>query len=349
MHFLNWGFNLVLRIGIMETIIIFLLLANILTFMLYAYDKRQALKNKWRISERILIVFTLAFGGIGALLGMLICRHKTTRMKFKIVTLIGIIVVLVPLIHIVNGLTLGRSIRFVEIEFRSGNWPAELNGYRIAFITDKHIISDDEMARVARRLNERNIDLLLLGGDFSMGNYHYQGTLREIANINTTDGIFGVDGNHDYFVRLFSAKRQYGITPLDNSGLHIREGFYLAGVQDLWNRNPNIIEAIAEANADDFVLLVSHNPDVTMQQPTAGIDLILSGHTHNGHITFFGFPIYLFRGNITEYNTRFAHGFTYSADGVPVFVSSGIGPYFNIPRVFARPEVVIFTMFSENQ
>jgi predicted MPP superfamily phosphohydrolase len=84
-----------------------------------------------------------------------------------------------------------------------------------------------------------------------------------------------------------------------------------------------------------------------MVQPTAGVDLILSGHTHGGQITFFGLPLYLLRGSITDYGTRFAHGFAYSADGVPVFTSSGVGPYFNIPRIFARPEVVIFTMYGE--
>ena len=44
---------------------------------------------------------------------------------------------------------------------------------------------------------------------------------------------------------------------------------------------------------------------------------------------------------------RFAHGFALSADGAPVYTSSGIGVYYNIPRIFARPEVVIFTMYTK--
>ena len=83
-----------------------------------------------------------------------------------------------------------------------------------------------------------------------------------------------------------------------------------------------------------------------MVQPTAGIDLILSGHTHGGQITFFGIPLYLLCVNITSYGMRFGHGFTDSPDGVPVYTSSGVGDYSTIPRVFARPEVVIFTMRS---
>ena len=339
--------NFIFFVGILELFIIFTIFINAIAFFLYVVDKRLAIKNKRRISEKILLFFTLFFGGIGALLGMRLARHKTKKRKFKIVVSIGLIIALIPVIHIAHSLTLDRIIRYVEIEFRSENWPAGLNGYRIAFMADKHVITDESMRDVAAELNERNIDLLLLGGDFTMRNAHYQGTIREIAQIITTDGIFGVDGNHDDYRRLFRAKEQYGIIPLDNSGVHIREGFYLAGVQDLWNRNPNVGEAIKGAHINDFILLLSHNPDVTMQQSTSGVGLILSGHTHNGQITFFGYGMYLLRGSITDYGTRFSHGFAYSADDVPVFTTNGVGVYFSIPRIFSRPEVIIFTMYNE--
>ena len=339
----------IISFGIIELFTLFFVAINLFTFCLYMIDKRKAMKGKWRISERTLILFTLTFGGIGALLGMWFGKHKTKNLKFRFVAVIGLIIALVPVIHIAHGLTLSKIIRYVEIEFYSANWPVELDGYRIAFMTDMHTITDENMRKIAAELNERNLDLLLLGGDFSMRNSHYQVIIKEIAQINTMDGIFGVEGNHDDYRRVFTAKEQNGITPLNNSGKRIREGFYLAGVQDMWNRNPNISESIANALTDDFILLISHNPDVSMVQPTNGVDLILSGHTHGGQITLFGYPGYLLRGSITSYGTRFAYGFNYSADGVPVFVSSGVGPYYSVPRIFARPEVVIFTMFNNQQ
>ena len=66
-----------------------------------------------------------------------------------------------------------------------------------------------------------------------------------------------------------------------------------------------------------------------------------------GQITIFGYPIYLLVDHITSYGTHFAYGFATSADDVPVFTSSGVGAYYHWPRIFARPEVVIFTMYSE--
>jgi len=303
------------------------------------------------LGKNLLTFFTLAGGGIGTVVGMLLLRHKADKLVFKTTATLGFIIAVIPLIHLTHSITLDRIVTYVEIDFTCENWPAELDGYRIAFMTDFHTITDEDMADVVVELNERSLDLLLLGGDFSSdvfwGGTHYQGTVREISQTYTTDGIFGVGGNHDYYISLFRAKEQYGITPLDNSGMQIREGFYLAGVQDMWLRNPNIAEAIVGAEIDDFILLITHNPDVTMMQPTEGIDLILTGHSHGGQITFFGFPIYLLRGDVTAYRMRFAHGFAYSADDVPVFTSRGVGVYYRWPRVFARPEVVIFTMYSE--
>ena len=193
-------FNLVFRIGIIQSFSIFFIAINTLTFCLYTFYNRAV--SKRRIYEVVRLFLTLACGGIGAFFGMFFVREKTKRLVITIT--IGLIIALIPTIHIFHGLTLGRIIRYVEIDFHHQRWPADLDGYRIAFMTDFHVISHENMARVAAELNRRDIDLLLLGGDFSMWHDHYQGTIREIAEINTTDGIFGVEGNHDTYWRIFA-------------------------------------------------------------------------------------------------------------------------------------------------
>ena len=337
--------------GLIRLFLVFFILVNLFTFTLYYIDKRKAVQNRYRISEGTLIFFTVFLGGIGGLVGMYLLRHKTRKTKFKITAVIGIFIALTALIHVGHGLTFGRIIRYVEIDFQADNWPTELNGYRIAFMTDFHTITNEEMAQVVAELNQRNIDLLLLGGDFSadvfQGGTHYRDTIREISRTNTTDGIFGVEGNHDYYPQLFAAKEYYGIGVLDNNGLQIREGFSLTGVRDLWFGNADVAQALSYVNNNDFVLLVTHNPDVAMSQSSPEIDLYLAGHTHGGQITFFGFPFYLYSGSISNYRLRFSYGFNYSAHGTPVFTSRGVGSYYNWPRIFAQPEVVIFTMYSE--
>jgi len=255
------------------------------------------------------------------------------------------VVALIVLVHGIHALTLDRIVVYNEISFTSPNLPPEMDGYRIAFVTDIHAMDDFDrrLQGVVEELNTRQIDLLLVGGDIALDSDDLGPAIGLLAQIVTTDGAFGVEGNHDHYQALFAAMEAQGITPLSNSGTYIREGFYLAGVEDLWNRNPNVAAAIAGAGPDSFVLLLSHNPDVSMQQDTRGVDLILSGHTHGGQLNFFGrWSIGLDSGIISAYGTRFRSGWAQSQDGVPVYVCRGVGQYY--PRVFARPEVTVITL-----
>lgn len=69
---------------IFKTLILYVVIINIVTFFLFGIDKRRAIKNKWRISEAMLLISSLIGGVIGGLLGMSVFHHKTKKMKFRI-------------------------------------------------------------------------------------------------------------------------------------------------------------------------------------------------------------------------------------------------------------------------
>ena len=75
----------------MKILLIYLAAVNLLAFVLMAADKSKARNNRWRISERTLILTAAAGGSVGALLGMLAFRHKTRHPKFTV----GIPVILI--------------------------------------------------------------------------------------------------------------------------------------------------------------------------------------------------------------------------------------------------------------
>jgi len=239
-------------------------------------------------------------------------------------------------------------IEYKNIVFSSPDVPNEMEGYRIVFISDTHSLSIKNMNSIVNKLNNQHIDLLLLGGDMtSYGTAPLQ-SIEVLSKIKTVDGIYGIEGNHDNYTALFSAMEKYSINPLSNNGLYIRDRFFLAGVEDLWKRNPNITQAIEKSMPDDFILLIAHNPDTTMQQDTSNVNIILSGHTHGGQITFFGiWAPYLSTNRITRYGQRFRSGWSTSKDGIPVYVSNGAGDY--LPRVFARPQVIILTLHQKGR
>lgn len=82
----------------MKYLLIYLLIINIIGFIVYALDKAQAKKNQNRISEKFLFLLAILGGSLGAVLAMSLLRHKTQHWYFKI----GI-----PLILIAQILLLG--------------------------------------------------------------------------------------------------------------------------------------------------------------------------------------------------------------------------------------------------
>ena len=87
----------------------------------------------------------------------------------------------------------------------------------------------------------------MLGGDFPSQAGAPKRSMEILSAVGAHDGVFGVEGNHDDYRALFAAMEEYGITTLLNEGQRIREALYICGIEDLWNRTPNIAAAAAGA------------------------------------------------------------------------------------------------------
>lgn len=67
-----------------EWLIYYELIINLLAFVLFGVDKYKAKRGQWRISEWRLMLLSLFGGGVGALFGMYVWRHKTQHKLFVI-------------------------------------------------------------------------------------------------------------------------------------------------------------------------------------------------------------------------------------------------------------------------
>lgn len=70
----------------MQSVITYLLwylaAVNLVTFTVYGVDKAKARRGAWRVPEKTLFLLPLLGGSVGALLGMLVFRHKTKHWYF---------------------------------------------------------------------------------------------------------------------------------------------------------------------------------------------------------------------------------------------------------------------------
>ena len=245
--------------------------------------------------------------------------------------------------HVISALTCDHRLQYKEITYTSPKIPPALNGYIIAFLVDTHDLKRDEMQQIVDNINARQIDLLLLGGDFR--SFNAVPTLTVLANVKARDGVYGVMGTHDIYKELKENMPKYGMVFLYNQGLTLKPGFFLGGVSDLMTHKPRVHKALENVGPDDFVLLLSHNPALALEQDISRADLMLSGHTHGGLMNFFGLwsPALAIRN---PYGIKFRSGW-YKSATTDILTSNGTGYTEKIPRIFARPPDIYLTLKVE--
>ena len=78
---------------------------SLITYVAFAIDKRRAMNGGWRIRESTLQLMELLGGWPGAILGMMLIRHKTKDTTYRTIhhLIVGLHVVI--WFFMINGLT----------------------------------------------------------------------------------------------------------------------------------------------------------------------------------------------------------------------------------------------------
>ena len=265
----------------------------------------------------------------------------------------GAVVALLVAIFVAYSFVEPFMLKVKEVTFTSADLPKAFDGTRVVFISDIHrgpFFSQDRVRSLVSKVNALKPDLILLGGDYVYEDpvKYSESCFQELARLNAPEGCFAVLGNHDYGKDVGPSTRAIqnaGITLLDNRGVWIDKGnerIRLGGVGDYDVDNPDIAPIIRGTAPGDFVLLVSHNPAFVRELKPGQVDLMLSGHTHGGQVTFFGLwaPVLP-----REVGQKLRTGVV-KTDATTVIISNGVGTIFPPIRFFARPDIVVVTLRS---
>ena len=91
-------FRIILQIELIIIVLSYFFIINTIAYIIYAYDKRQAIKNNYRVSEQFLLVLVVGGGMFGALLSMIMYRHKIKKVTFIVKYIIASVAFLFLLI-----------------------------------------------------------------------------------------------------------------------------------------------------------------------------------------------------------------------------------------------------------
>ena len=239
---------------------------------------------------------------------------------------------------------------------------------RIVLFADTHIgvnstpkIYED----MVDRINEQDADLVVIAGDLVTSSF---GAMRDpetyasiMRGIESKYGVYAVYGNHDVDEPLLggftyagkeNAKRNpamegwvsdCGWKLLTDDVMRIPElnGLVIAGRRDEsrpgegFDERAPLSDLLKETDPDDSILLLQHEHSDLYELDEYGVDLSVSGHTHDGQI---------FPGNIiTKILTEQSYGMENWGDAIAV-VTSGVGYYGPPIRVCTISEIVVIDL-----
>lgn len=174
--------------------------------------------------------------------------------------------------------------------------PRELDGLRIVQLSDIHhspFTGRSQIMHAIETANSLEPDIIALTGDYVSHDPSYASPCAEmLGRLRARHGVYAVLGNHDHWTDaalITDLFRLAGIQVLVNEGMRFELGgasFWLAGVDDTMVGLEDLPLALAGSRADEMKLLLAHNPIILRRAARAGVDLVLSGHTHGGQITW---------------------------------------------------------------
>jgi len=251
--------------------------------------------------------------------------------------------------------------RILRREIALRRWPARLEGFTIALLSDFHYdpyFSEHPLHAAIGMVNDLRPDLIVLAGDFvSLPLLHEskedklraafaaEPCARLARQMQAPHGLWSVLGNHDVLTdphMVTNALLSEGIQVLANESAAIEANgarFWLAGVKDVMASQPDLDSTLHKVPADEATILLAHEPDYADYVARHTVDLQLSGHSHGGQvrIPLLG-PVYL-----PDWGRKYVWGL-YHIAGLTLYTNPGLGTLGLPVRWNCPPEITFLTL-----
>ncbi|CVI67697.1 putative metallophosphoesterase [Clostridiales bacterium CHKCI001] len=322
----------------------------------------KVLSNNWLGT----MLFALLFIGI-ADLGKLIAKHTGLLSKKMIASkqvfaitgsIVMILVIVISTYGVLHAQKLKKTVYEVDIAKDGG----KIDQLNVALVADLHLgynVGVKQVERMVTMINEMQPDIVCIAGDIFDNDYDAlddpERLKQLLRSIQTKYGVYACYGNHDIkesllagFQVTHSDKKvsddrmdqflaDANIRLLNDETILIDESFYLIGRLDY--KNPGKTADIRKTpeqltqNLDKTkpILVMDHEPAELEEMADAGVDVDLSGHTHDGQIFPGNLTIHLFWENAYGYMQK---GVMHS------IVTSGAGLWGPNMRIGTDAEVV---------
>jgi hypothetical protein len=282
----------------------------------------------------LLIAFTAAWAVIG------VARYAGLEINMLIVAVIAIFAAITFTIY---GAYNANDIKIKRLEVSLPGLPEEWRNKTVVQISDVHLGPTNRalfIDMLIDRINELSPQMVFITGDYFDG---MDGSLNDLSHpldrLTAQRGVYYVTGNHETYIgldRVLSALSKTKIKVLHDEAVTV-DGLTVVGVdysEGDGSRNLGaVLEKIKPARPN---ILLYHLPRQMEQAAANGIDLMLSGHSHDGQVWPIKYISRLVYG-------KFVTGLNRLGD-LTVYTSTGAGVWGLPLRTGNHPEIVEITL-----
>ena len=311
-----------------------------------------------------LLIVPKAVFALCSFLGWQWCRLRKKRLNWG--NLIGFFLAVGSIVALIYGSTIGFSrLKVRHLEYANNQLPKSFDGYRVVLFSDLHVSSytgsrQKLLQRTIDSINAQQPDAIFFVGDIqNIQPQELYPVMQMLSHLQAKDGVYSVLGNHDYSYYMRNAddaikaanekevinrEKQMGWTLLQNEHQAIRRGkdsIVVAGMEN-YSKPPypapgDAKKAMEDVKEGAFTVMLQHDPYAWRKTilPDTHAQLTLSGHTHGGQVTLFGWsPIALIN---LEWDGWYHDG------GRSLFVTRGVSGF--IPfRLGCPGEIIVLTL-----
>lgn len=288
-------------------------------------------------------------------------KHK--RIKFNkriyiVITFVFISTIIVLGIYNMNNLKKTTYTVYTDKKFT-----VEQGGqYTVALIADYHygnLSNKKNIKRLCERVNKENPDIVVLAGDIVDENSTKDNMtfiFSELGKIKSKYGIFYINGNHDKQQLLKESQRAYTeqelldtitshhIIVLQDEKYELNNEFAMIGREDALHvkNRMSVEELVKDISSNSYILSLDHKPGDYKQYENTNVDLMLSGHTHNGQVYPLNFFLKLTAEDFFLYGIK-----SYYEDRFHAIITTGLGGWLLPVKNSAPAEYVIIDIVSQ--
>ena len=254
-----------------------------------------------------------------------------------------------------------NTVEVRNVEYQNNNIPKELDGFKIAFISDvqaDRYTDEKRLKRYVDKINDSKPDLVLVAGDVITSTPDYiENAGKYLGMIKSKYGTYSCVGDHDNWAyrqdyerslrEVSGALNHYNVEMPDNELRYFEIDSSRIGVTFITNTyvseiSETTLQNIASSNKAEFKIFLTHQPQDFLINSAVknNYNLFLAGHTHGGQITLV-FPFVQLTPTLIE--TRYIKGDFYFND-ILAIVCGGLGMSLAPVRYNSTPEIVLITL-----